>query len=118
MIHNDLPATVALPPHLAELADELPADVQELIRRLPPRLINVAAEAPAYVDRRTGEQIVRQHVMPTCYRSFEVWRLPWRHANGKAITWTLALLAVAYAKLTASPIVMGGRRHSKDQHAE
>ncbi len=106
-----------LPPHLAEITATLPPDLQELIAALPPRLIAVAAAGPVYVDRRNGAQSVTQHVTPVSHRTLESWPLPWWRVNGKATTLLIALLAVAYSKLAAAPMVMGGRRAGREQHA-
>lgn len=98
-----------LPPHLAELAATLPSDLRALIDELPQRLVDVLATAPAYSDRRSGARLVSHNIVPVSYRSLETWPLPWQHANGRAVTPTVALFAVAYGKLTAAPVVMGGR---------
>jgi hypothetical protein len=104
-----------LPPHLAELADVLPPDLRGLVYELPPRLIEIAAEAPAYVDRRAGAALLTQYVTPVSRRTLEVWRVPWWHVDNKAITLLIALFAVAYAKLAAAPMIMGGRRSAIEQ---
>jgi hypothetical protein len=105
-----------LPPHLAELADVLPPDLRGLVYELPPRLIKVAAEAPAYVDRRAGAALLTQHVTRVSHRTLEAWRLPWWHVDHKAVTLLIVLFAVAYSKLAAAPMVMGGRRSAVEQH--
>ena len=84
---------------------------------LPQYLLDVIAEHPANVDRRTGAELVTRHLFPVSYRSLEAWPLPTRHVNGKAVVSTVALFEVAYAKLAAAPVVMGGRRTSVQQQA-
>jgi hypothetical protein len=102
--------TAALPAHLAEVAATLPPHLQALAKALPGRLMDVLATAPVYSERRSGAELVRQHVIPVGHRSLEAWPLPWQHVNGKAVTPTIALLALAYEKLLAAPVTMGGRR--------
>jgi hypothetical protein len=104
-----------LPPRLAELANELPPDLRELVYALPPRLIEVAAEAPAYVGRRAGASQLRQHLTEVSHRTLEVWRVPWWHVNNKAVTLLIVLFAVAYSKLSAAPMIMGGRRSAAER---
>jgi hypothetical protein len=101
-----------LPPDVQALIAGLPADLRETVEQLPDHLWEVAAELPPYVDRRQGASIVSQNVVKTSHRSLEVWPLPWRQGNGRATTPPVVLLAVAYSKLIASPVVMGGRRVS------
>ena len=99
-----------LPPHLDEVVAELPPSLIELVRKLPPRLMDVLADAPVYVDRRTGAELLTHVVIPVSHRSLEAWPLPWQHANGKALCPTVAMFAMAYSKLVAAPVIMGGRR--------
>jgi hypothetical protein len=84
---------------------------------LPPHLQDVLATAPANVDRRTGAELVTRHMFPVSHRSLEAWPLPTRHVNGKAVIPTAALFELAYAKLSAAPIVMGSRRPATEPHA-
>jgi hypothetical protein len=114
MLNSD-PAT--LPPHLVELVAGLPPDLRALVAAMPQRLMDVLAAAPVYSERRSGADLLRQHVIPVSRRSLEAWPLPWQHANGKAITLTIALFAVAHAKLAAAPLTMGGRRSQTRQSA-
>jgi hypothetical protein len=79
---------------------------------LPEYLLEVLAGAPINVDRSLGAELVTKHIFPVRRRSLEAWPLPTRHVNGKAITSTETLLKVAYAKLMAAPITMGGKRGS------
>ena len=99
---------VSLPPHIAAEVTWLSDEFVDAINALPPHLIAVIANAPTWVDRRKGANLVEQHLHPVSHRSLEVWRLPWRRVNNRAITPTVVLLAVAYKKMTAAPIVMGG----------
>ena len=101
-----------LPDRLRLLAAELPQELLPLIYGLPPRLRIVLEAAPAYVDRRVGADLLRQHVIPVSHRTLESWPLPWWRVNGRALTMTMFLFAVAHAKRVAAPIVMGGCRES------
>ena len=82
---------------------------------LPPHLLDVLAEQPANVDRRTGAELITRHFFPISYRSLEAWSLPTRRVNGKAIVPTVKLFEIAFAKLTAAPVVMGGRKTASQQ---
>jgi hypothetical protein len=77
---------------------------------LPPHLLEVLAEQPANVDRRTGANLITRHLFPVSHRSLEAWPLPIRHVNGKAIVPTAKLFEIAFAKLTAAPVIVGGRK--------
>ena len=107
---NAEPAT--LPAHLAEVADTLPPDLRALVNSLPKRLVDVLVTAPVYTPRPPGAALVTQHIAPVSDRTLEAWPLPWQRVNGKAITPTIVLFAVAYAKLAAAPVIMGGRRRA------
>jgi hypothetical protein len=72
---------------------------------LPQHLQNVLADAPTNVDRRTGAELVTRHMFPVSYRSLEAWPLPTRYVNGKAVIPTAALFELAYAKLSAAPVI-------------
>jgi hypothetical protein len=89
------------PETVADPAPNLPAGLQEAL-----------AAAPPNVDRRTGAQLITKHLFPVSHRSLEAWPLPTRHVNGRALIPTEALLAVAYAKLAAAPVIMGGGRRA------
>jgi hypothetical protein len=82
---------------------------------LPPHLQEILATAPLNVDRRTGAFLVTRHLFPVSHRSLEAWSLPTRRVNGKAIIPTAKLLEMAYAKLSAAPIIMGGRKSDAEQ---
>jgi hypothetical protein len=99
----------SIPTHLVELVTALPPDLRTLVHELPQRLVDVAAIAPVYSARPPGAALLKQHVVEVSPRSLEAWRLPWQHVNGKAVTLTIVLLAVGYAKLSAAPVTMGGR---------
>jgi hypothetical protein len=77
---------------------------------LPPELLEVLANQPLNVDRKTGAALVTRHMYPVSHRSLEVWKLPTRRVNGRALIPTATLFEVAYAKFADAPIVMGGRR--------
>jgi len=101
-----------LPPDVQALIASLPADLKQMVEQLPDHLWEVAEHLPPYVDRRQGASIVSQNVVKTSHRSLEAWPLPWRQGNGRATTPPAVLLAVAYSKLIASPVILGGRRTS------
>jgi hypothetical protein len=84
---------------------------------LPPELTDLLADLPVNVDRKTGARLVTKHFFPTSDRTLERWPLPWQRVNGRAITPTIALLALAYAKLAAAPVVMGGQRTAPEDRA-
>jgi hypothetical protein len=83
---------------------------------LPLDLKEVVADLPPNVDRRTGAALVTKHMFPVSHRSLEAWPLPTRHVNGRAVVPTDTLFEVAYAKFTAAPVVMGGRRTAQAVH--
>ena len=87
-------------------AAKLPAEFQELLALLP-----------ANVDRRTGAALITKHLFPVSHRSLEVWPLPSRFVNGRAVVPTAKLFEIAFDKLNAAPIVMGGRRNTTQQAA-
>jgi hypothetical protein len=76
---------------------------------LPPELLEVLANQPAHVNRKTGAALVTQHMYPVSYRSLEQWKLPTRRVNGRALIPTATLFEVAYAKFVDAAVVMGGR---------
>jgi hypothetical protein len=84
---------------------------------LPPDLVERLVDLPINVNRRTGAELVSKYLFPVSFRSLEAWPLPTRHVNGKAIIPTAMLFEIAYAKLTAAPITMGGRRARNDRAA-
>ena len=84
---------------------------------LPPHLLDVLAEQPVNVDRRTGAELITRHFFPISHRSLEAWPLPTRRVNGKAIIPTAKLFELAFAKLNAAPVIMGGRRPATERHA-
>jgi hypothetical protein len=77
---------------------------------LPPSLVELLADLPSNVNRRTGAELVTKHLFPVSHRSLEAWPLPTRHVNGKAILATVTLFEHAYAKLQSAPVIFGGRR--------
>jgi hypothetical protein len=109
-LRESLISSGRLSPRLAEVVATLPSQLKELVQLLPPRLIEVAEKAPVYSDRIPGAALVSHHILPVSHRSLEAWPLPWQRPYGRAITPTIALLAVAYSKLSAAPVVMSGRR--------
>jgi hypothetical protein len=88
-----------------------------LYETLPSHLREVLATSPVNVDRRVGAELVTRHFFPVSHRSLEVWPLPVRHVNGRAIIPTAALFEIAYSKLSAAPVVMGGRRCALERPA-
>ena len=102
--------TAALPPHLAEVVATLPPQLKALVEALPRYLVDVLANTPVYSDRRSGADLLEQYLYPVSHRTLEVWPVLWRHVNGKAITLTVVLFAVGYARLSSAPVIMGGHR--------
>jgi hypothetical protein len=82
---------------------------------LPPELEQVVAALPKYVDRRGGADLITKHMFPVSFRTLEAWPLPTRHVNGHAIVPTAKLFEIAFAKLSAAPVLMGGRRSAVEQ---
>jgi hypothetical protein len=82
----------------------LPKELQELLAGLPPN-----------VDRRTGAKLITDNMFPVSHRSLEAWHLPVRHVNGRAVVSTEVLFEMAHQKLSASPVIMSGRRPSDRQ---
>jgi hypothetical protein len=80
---------------------------------LPPSLIELLADLPTNVDRRTGAELVTKHLFPVSHRTLEAWPLPTRNVNGKAILATVALFEHAYAMLQSAPVIIGGRRSAQ-----
>ena len=99
-----------LPPHLTEVVDTLPKELRTLVRALPQRLMDVAALAPVFVDRKVGATLLTRNAIPVSHRSLEAWPLPWQRANGRALTPSIAMLALAHEKMVRAPVVMGGRQ--------
>jgi hypothetical protein len=77
---------------------------------LPDYLLEVLAGAPINVDRSFGAALVTKNIFPISPRTLEAWPLPTRRVNGKAIMSTATLFKVAYAKLMAAPVTMGGKQ--------
>lgn len=77
---------------------------------LPPDLVQLLADLPNNVDRRTGAALVTKHLFPVSHRTLEAWPLPTRNVNGKAILATSTLFEHAFTMLQAAPIIVGGRR--------
>jgi hypothetical protein len=86
--------------------------------RLPEHLLDVLASTPANVDRRTGAGLVTRHLFPVSHRSLETWPLPTRHVNGRAVIPAARLFEVAFEKLNAAPVVMGGRKSGAEQQQD
>lgn len=76
---------------------------------LPPRLRKVLAESPEYVDDREGVKIVNKHCFPTGDRSLEIWWLPTKSINGRAMHPTGAVLREAVRRMNEAPERMRGR---------
>ena len=71
---------------------------------------SVASTTPARVDRKRGAQIITDLYFPISPRTLETWPITWRYVNGRATCDTEELLALAKAKLSAAPPLMGGRK--------
>jgi hypothetical protein len=78
----------------------------------PDWLEEVVSHLPTNVNRRRGAEEISHHLFPVSHRSLEAWPLPTRRVNGQAIVSTRDLFVLAFRKYSASPIVMGGRRHT------
>ena len=74
-------------------------------------------KAPAFIDRRTGAELITGNLFPVSPRSIETWQLPTQCVNGRAVVPTVKLLEIAFGKLTAAPVVMGGRKTEERQAA-
>jgi hypothetical protein len=85
--------------------------------QLPQHLLDMVAALPPNVDRKTGAVLITRHMFPVSHRSLEVWPLPTRRVNGRAVIPTAALFEVAYQKFAEAPVVMGGRRTSPQKAA-
>jgi hypothetical protein len=82
---------------------------------LPPELKGMLASLPVNVDRRTGAALITKHLFPVSHRSLEAWPLPTRHVNGRAVVPTAKLFKIAFDKLNAAPVVMGGKSTTQHQ---
>jgi len=65
---------------------------------LPDDLLDVVAQQPAKIDRRTGAALVTAHVFPTTPHTVKSWELPWEYPNGRAVASPATYLAYAYRK--------------------
>jgi hypothetical protein len=81
---------------------------------LPPELLEALAHAPPKATRRKIAELLEQNGFPVSPRTLEAWPLPVEYFNGKAIVSTVKAFELAYAKLCASPVIMGGRRNAAD----
>jgi hypothetical protein len=77
----------------------------------------VVAALPPNLDRKAGAAQITRHMFPVSHRSLEVWPLPVRHVNGRAVIPTATLFEVAYQKFQDAPVVMSGRRSVSQQAA-
>ena len=107
------PITSKDPLHLSadllKLFEEMP-NLQELFE-------NMLEKAPAFVDRRTAAELITGNLFPVSHRSLDTWPLPTRYVNGRAVMPTFKLLEMAFGKLAAGPVVMGGRKTEDRQAA-
>jgi hypothetical protein len=83
-------------------------------RALPSHLRELLRTLPANVTRRVGAEIITKHVFPISHRSLERWPLPTKFVNGKATAPTIELLAQAWARFSAAPILMSGQRSNAE----
>jgi hypothetical protein len=107
----------SLPSQLTEVIAVLSPELQALVDQLPNSLLEVLKDQPIYSDRASGSILLRRYIIPASPRSLEVWPLPWQRANGRAVTPTIALFAVAHNKLRMAPVIMGGKRTATKQAA-
>jgi hypothetical protein len=77
----------------------LPRELKELLTRLP---VNV--------NRQIGAELITRYFFPISPRSLEVWPLPTKRVNGKAIMQTANLFEIAFARLSSAPVVMSGHK--------
>lgn len=63
---------------------------------------------PIWVDRKQGAKIITERLGPISARTLERWPLKWRLFNGRAVTLTEDLIAVAQARLDEAPLIKGG----------
>ncbi len=73
---------------------------------MPPDLANL----PRHVDRRIGAELVKRFYFPISPRTLERWPLAWRHVNGRAVTETAELLALAGRMFDAAAPIRSGQR--------
>jgi hypothetical protein len=69
----------------------------------------ILEEAPVFLDRRAGAELLSAKLFPVSHRAIANWGLPTRRACGRAVFPTLALLEAAFLKL-ASPVVVCGHK--------
>jgi hypothetical protein len=81
--------------------------------KLPPDLQKVVESQPARIGRRTAANLITQHLYPVSHRSLEAWPLLTQIVNGKATVSPEQVFQTAIARLSAAPIIMGGRRETK-----
>lgn len=103
----------------------MPTDNRQIATDLPSELIDLLADLPVNVGKKTGADLIVRYFFPISHRTLERWPLGWRYVNGQAITSTADLFREAHQRLTAAPKVRGGRSHANgghaaaiDQHAE
>jgi hypothetical protein len=85
------------------------------VANLPPDLVAALANAPPKATRRKIAALLEQNGFPVSHRTLEAWPLPVQRFNGKALIPTVRAFEIAYAKLCASPVTMGGRRSVADR---
>ena len=73
---------------------------------LPMWLREVIARLPAYIDDKRGAQVVSEHLFEISHRTVEIWPLPTRHINGRAMHPTVAVLREAWRRVNAEPEVV------------
>ena len=68
-------------------------------------------QAPPRLHRRAiPDYVRRRHGFKVSYRTVEAWPVPWEMFNGRAYVNTAALDAYISARLSAAPVIRGGRR--------
>jgi hypothetical protein len=98
--------------NLTEPGKLIPAGLSPAFRALFGELLE---QAPVFVDRRSGAELISDNLFPVSHRSLEVWPLPTRLVNGRIVVPTAKLLEIAFAKLNAAPVVMSGRRTNEQE---
>jgi hypothetical protein len=67
-----------------------------------------------YQHRRVLKRVHGQYYGDISHRTLEAWPLAWRRVNGRAVCDVREFLAEAQRRFDAAPVVMGGRRATRD----
>lgn len=83
-------------------------DIPAARSNMPVNGANDMSHLPAFIDRRSGAELISSRLFPVSKRTLETWPLAWRRVNGRAICRTTELLEFAQSKLDAASPVRGG----------